>query len=147
MNKSFNGKIVIEGKQRKGQELLSTVIKNNNSPVVTTTPDFNTASTTDEELIKGIDKDGDTYYFRGAVEDNYVKIDGLKWSNDDGSYHTTGEDMLFRIVRINGDGTIRLITDGSVGTSKFNETYNNEKYAGYTYDNSEPNKQDGTSSK
>ena len=191
-NKSFSGKIVIKGNQEEGQKLLSTVIKNNNSPIVTTTPDF-TNPTTYEELIQGIDEDGETYYFRGAVEDNYVKINGLKWTSDAKVYtngvngttgimltnktleaaekecnqyyedygyssteecildiqesgHLSGEDMLFRIVRINGDGTIRLITDGDVGESKFNENTYEEKYVGYTYDNSEPNKQDGASS-
>ena len=46
-----------------------------------------------------------------------------------------GDSMLFRIVRINGDGTIRLISDGPIGTSAYNTTYNSHKYAGYTFDN------------
>ena len=54
--------------------------------------------------------------------------------------------MLWRIVRINGDGTIRLVADGSIGTSKFNTSNSNEKYVGYTYDNSKANVQDGTDS-
>ena len=60
--------------------------------------------------------------------------------------HASGEDMLWRIVRVNGDGTIRLIADGAIGNSKFNEDYDDEKYVGYTYDNSSPNVQDGTNS-
>ena len=41
--------------------------------------------------------------------------------------------MLFRIVRINGDGTIRIVTDEPIGTSMFNKQYDSEEYAGYTY--------------
>ena len=132
MNKSFKCKITVEGNQEKSADLLSTVIKNNNSPIVEATPDFNTTATTDEGLIKGIDDDGETYYFRGAVEDNYVKIGDME--------------TLWRIVRVNGDGTTRLISDEIVGNSAFNTSFNNEKYLGYTYDNSAPNVQDGTSS-
>ena len=40
---------------------------------------------------------------------------------------------LFRIVRINGDGTIRIVADESVGLSQFNENDNLEEYVGYTY--------------
>ena len=159
-------------------KLADKILEDN--PVNTNKPDFNTTATTDEGIFRDVDDDGDTYYFRGAVEDNYVKIGDLKWSNTrymdydniddanlecDSSYssygfssaeeckeevlirgHEAGEDMLWRIVRINGDGTIRLIADGLVGTSRFNSSYNNEKYVGYTYDNSAPNVQDGTNS-
>ncbi len=142
--KEFSGKIVIYGNEEKSEILLSEQIKKNN-PISEDKPDFGQVAKTDEGLIKDVDDDGDTYYFRGAVEDNYVKFNGLKWSNND-EYHTTGDDMLWRIVRINGDGTIRLIADGSIGESAFNENYEDEKYAGYTYDNSKANVQDGENS-
>ncbi len=60
-----------------------------------------------------------TYYYKGAVENNYVKF----------------ADKVFRIVRINEDGTIRLITQDSVASQKFNSTSTtyNEMY----YTNSE----------
>ncbi len=132
MNKSFKCKITVEGNRERGAELLSTVIKNNNNPIIVEEPDFNITATTDEGLIKGIDDDGDTYYFRGAVEDNYVKIGDME--------------LLWRIVRVNGDGTIRLIADEVVGESSFNINRDNEKYVGYTYDNSKPNVGDGTPS-
>lgn len=57
--------------------------------------------------------DKPTYYFRGYVENNYVKF----------------ADRLWRIVRINGDGTIRLVLDGSIGNYKFNEN----KKSGFTH--------------
>ena len=47
-----------------------------------------------------------TYYFRGIVNDNYVRFANMDW----------------RIVRINEDGTIRIILDDSIDTNtyKFN---------------------------
>ena len=127
----FHGKLILNYKQAEGYTKLSDKILENN-PVNINKPDFNTVATTDEGVFEDVDADGETYYFRGAVEDNYVKIGNM--------------DMLWRIVRINGDGTIRLISDEIVGNSEFNTSSDNEKYVGYTYDNSAPNVQDGTSS-
>ena len=59
---------------------------------------------------------GTTYYFKGAVTNNYVKF----------------ADNIFRIVRINEDGTIRLITQNNVISNQefnsTNNTYNNMYY-------------------
>ncbi len=146
MGTTFKARIKLEGygKKQKEKVLLSQIIKDNNSPIKEDKPDFSTAATEDEGLIKDIDDDGDTYYFRGAVENNYVKFKGLTWAESDGYYHNAGDDMLWRIVRINGDGTIRLIADGSIGESVFNENMNNEKYVGYTFLDDEGNVQDST---
>ena len=43
------------------------------------------------------DDDGKTYYYRGSVSSNYVKFGGYYW----------------RVIRVNGDGTIRMIYDGT----------------------------------
>lgn len=48
---------------------------------------------TEEGLISTIDNQGNTYYFRGVVNNNFVKL---------------GNNM-FRVVRINGNGTVRLV--------------------------------------
>jgi len=58
-----------------------------------------------------------TYYFRGAVDNNYVSFANNTW----------------RIVRINEDGTVRLIKQDSIGTSKFNSSSNDAAYVGYMY--------------
>ena len=91
------------------------------------TPDFSQIATTDEGVFKAQDDDGDTYYWRGAVTNNYVKFAEKYW----------------RIIRINGDGTIRLIyqganatatgTNAQIGTSLFNSNYNNNMYVGFKY--------------
>ena len=43
------------------------------------------------------------------------------------------EDILWRVVRINEDGSTRLITDFPVGSSAFNINYNDNAYVGYMY--------------
>ena len=58
-----------------------------------------------------------TYYFRGAVENNYVSFASNTW----------------RIVRINEDGTVRLIKQDSIGNSVFNTNYSDNAYVGYMY--------------
>ncbi len=65
---------------------------------------------------------GTSYYFRGEAKNNYVQFANKIW----------------RIVRINGDGSIRLVLDGDIGTSEFNTEYQGYKYVGYTYDNGTP---------
>ena len=109
--------------------------------VYTYTPDFTKSacdSSTCESHEKGIfemtDDDGTSYYYRGSVENNYVYFANRYW----------------RIIRINGDGTIRMIYDGTtahtngevsedrqVGISQFNTVYNNNMYLGYMYTSGE----------
>ena len=95
------------------------------------TPDFSRVATTDEGVFKAEDDWGTSYYFRGAVENNYLKFAGYYW----------------RIIRINGDGSIRIIYDGTsahangesssdrqTGTSTYNSSNYNYSYGvGYTY--------------
>ncbi len=52
-------------------------------------------------LFNAIDDDGTSYVFRGNVNNNWVKF-GKDGDND----------LYWRIVRINGDGSIRLIYNG-----------------------------------
>jgi len=73
------------------------------------------------------DDDGMSYYFAGAVDNNWVRFAGYYW----------------RIVRINGDGTIRIIYNGpttdqtgettQIGVSAFNNLANDNAYVGYMY--------------
>ena len=60
-----------------------------------------------------------TYYFRGNVENNYVSFAGFTW----------------RIVRINEDGTIRMVMANGINSNAniaFNSNYNNYTYMYYT---------------
>ena len=58
-----------------------------------------------------------TYFFRGPVTNNYVSFAGDLW----------------RIVRINEDGTIRLIKQTNYANSAYNTTINNRMYVGYMF--------------
>ena len=60
-----------------------------------------------------------TYYFRGNVTNNYVSFAGFTW----------------RIVRVNEDGTIRIVMQDGINSNAyiaFNSNYNNYTYMYYT---------------
>ena len=85
----------------------------------------------DKGLYQNVDDYGTTYYYRGNVKNNNIYFGGVYW----------------QIVRINGDGSIRLIYNGTTknatGTEqsinnkmyKFNSKYNDPAYVGYMYGN------------
>ncbi len=93
-------------------------------------PNFSIAATTDEGVYQTTDDYGTSYYFRGAVKNNYVKFAGFYW----------------RIIRVNGDGTLRIIYDGTeahsnedtsndrvISNSAYNIGNSDAKYVGYMY--------------
>ena len=119
----------------KTSKVVSTAL--GNIDVNTYTPDF-TKSACDDSRCKShekgiyetIDDDGTSYHYRGSVENNYVKFAGYYW----------------RIIRINGNGSIRVIYDGTVAhdngeqsedryfvRSPFNPSSNDNMYVGYMY--------------
>ena len=91
------------------------------------TPDFSKIATTDEGLFMAEDDEGESYYYRGAVKNNYVSFAGFIW----------------RIIRRNGDGSIRIIYSGkstsdtgdavTIGNSQFNSKFWDPTYVGYKY--------------
>jgi len=104
---------------------------------------YNQSELESDKSEKGLyqmeDADGTSYYYRGSVQNNYVYFGGYYW----------------RVIRINGDGSIRLLyagtksnatgndlnmklTDASLGytnktTSAFNAIRTNPGYVGYMY--------------
>ena len=105
---------------------------------------FTSISERNERVLNTAPDDyGTSYYYRGNVLDNYV----------------TFADKTWRIVRINGDGSIRLVLDdvakdssGNVIKTVFNTRDNDNAYVGYmygtagstTYDAAHENKNDST---
>ena len=84
------------------------------------------------DIYQAQDDDGTTYYFAGNPDDNWVSFAGHYW----------------RIIRINGDGTIRLIYSGTgspaitgtgtqIQSSAFNNSQNASYFVGLKYDNSQ----------
>ena len=124
----------------KTSKTVTTVL--GNIEVNSYTPDFTRSACDDESCEsheKGIyettDYDGNpTYYYRGSVENNYVKFAGYYW----------------RIICINSNGSIRMIYDGTsahengessddrrYGISAFNSNYDDNMYLGYMYTSGE----------
>ena len=102
-------------------------------------PDFSKGCpTSNNDSCSGVykmadDSNNDSYYFRGEAKNNYVKFGKGTIKNN-----TEQQDLIWRIVRINGDGSIRLVLDSDIGKSKFNTNYFERKYVGYTYGNNSP---------
>ena len=149
---SFAGNISAEAYQGKlGADYTLQRLHSLNSSIVldtSKTPDFSTVSgnngvkrslddgstiaSNQGDGTKGIysakDDFGTSYYFRGTVENNYVKFANYYW----------------RIIRINGDGSIRMIYAGTtahangtmnddviIGNSEYNTNTNDNTYVGY----------------
>ena len=100
-------------------------------------------NTTEALLASTEDDYGTSYYFRGAVKNNYVQFANKCW----------------RIVRVNGDGSVKLVLhndntsgssspcssannsdtaafarySGSTYKTKFNSSYNDNAYIGFMY--------------
>jgi hypothetical protein len=154
----FSGKIVVneagtgdipilppDGWENAATGTLLAGIKSNYSTATSTlTVPGQQISTSDEVVLSSTEDDyGMSYYFRGAVENNYVVFANMCW----------------RIVRITGDGSIKLTlynynsdkenaenpcsvsgTDlafarysGTTYTSAFNSSSNSNKYIGFMY--------------
>ena len=93
--------------------------------------DFDEPATTAEGIFEMEDDYGTSYYYRGAVTNNYVKFAGFYW----------------RIIRVNGDGSLRIIYDGTQAHANganssnrfiktgqaYNSSYNDNKYVGWMY--------------
>ena len=120
-----------------------TILANNKVKAPITTPGA-TISTASEALLASTEDDyGTSYYFRGAVTNNYVEFANKCW----------------RIVRVGGDGSVKLILhndnttgaanpcdaannsasaafarySGTTYTSAFNSSYNDNAYVGFKY--------------
>ena len=226
-NKSFRSKISVSVGQHitsQGNSLASLILSDaeENNYLKNETPNFESPIVDGEYgLYSAVDDLGTSYYFRGDVENNYVKLGKIEvektityytlqweyWSEDFSKNYTDTisteftsieqcnkyayesseikeiteqmnkvngtswatwcsesrtenitetEPMYWRIVRINGDGSVRVVYDGStpvvngtahnasIGNSPYND-YNitknsyDGKYFGYTYDTNEAN--------
>lgn len=80
-----------------------------------TNPNFNNIADTNEGMFKMADTYGTSYYFRGAVDNNWVLFADYYW----------------RIVRINGDGSIRLIYSGTTAPTEEEKVIIPEDKASY----------------
>ena len=136
MDASFNGTVSADANQ--GKLPITTAeeqLVNLGLTVSSGTPNFTKTSIADgtNGIYSAKDDLGTSYYFRGNVTNNYVKFANKYW----------------RIIRINGDGTIRMIyagtsahangyndsstNDMSIGKSAFNSSSDDNTYVGYMF--------------
>ena len=132
MGKQLSGTLFItEGTEDPNKTLYnqllvdkSTVLTRTNFSKVLTDNNTNTLYTSTEDSKT-------VYYFAGNATDNWVKF-GKNASN---------QDLYWRIIRTNSDGSVRLLYHGTsttaenayIGESAFNSRYNDIAYVSYMY--------------
>ena len=178
--KAFTGKIYVTNHSCSTSEIPGyyTILANNGGEVAIKakgSPNFSTTATTNEGMYAAQDDLGDSYYFRGAVDNNWVKfgkgaycmynnnvveyvendgtnvftrwvssaeecvstyvctntfeefsvvgLDSTTCSNFGGTLSNTKAtydnlDIYWRIIRINGDGSIRMIYTGTTAPTE-----------------------------
>ncbi len=154
LNKTWLGKIVVvsnaaeepapNGWYEAGSGTLLAALRDSNTLKTPITTPGAAISTASEALLASTEDDyGTSYYFRGAVKNNYVQFANKCW----------------RIVRVGGDGFVKLILhndnkagaanpcasannstsaafarySGTTYTSAFNSSYNDNAYVGFKY--------------
>ena len=144
LNKTWKGKIVVSVVAAEYVPTLSEAILAKNEVKAPITTPGAAISTASEALLASTEDDyGTSYYFRGAVKNNYMEFANKCW----------------RIVRVGGDGSVKLIlhNDNNAGVanpcdaannstsaafarysgttykSAFNSSYNDNAYVGFKY--------------
>ena len=92
--KEFNGTISVDDELVKKNYFADLILTLNNISFEPKTP-LGQATTDIEGLIKKDEESGTSYYFRGNVKNNWVKFADVYW----------------RIVKINPDGSVKLVSD------------------------------------
>ena len=133
-NKVFKSKVVVDAvaTETAMDKIIASVDTTGKCPTINSDGTVNVTGdeATDGYVCSASDAYGTSYYYRGNVTNNYVKF----------------ADKYWRIIRINGDGTVRVIYDGTsahangesstdrqIGTSAFNSNYDDNMYVGYMY--------------
>ena len=157
LNKTWKGSVVVSAVAEtklptwdnpEDGTLLAAIKRDNTVKSPTTTPGSAVSSSTEALLASTQDDYGTSYYFRGAVTNNFVEYANMCW----------------RIVRVTGDGSIKLVLynyngltsinntpssstpcnvtgndyalaryEGDAYNSEFNSSYNDNAYVGFMY--------------
>ena len=132
MGKKLSGTLFItEGTEDPNKTLYNQLLVDKSA--VLTRTDFSTVYTSNntKTLYTSTENGTTVYYFAGNATDNWVKF-GKNASN---------QDLYWRIIRTNSDGSVRLLyhgtsttaTDAYIGESAFNSSYNNIASVSYMY--------------
>ena len=126
LNKTWKGKIVVSVVAAEYVPTFAeTILANNEVKAPITTPGAAISTADEAEFASTEDDYGTSYYFRGAVTNNYVEFANKCW----------------RIVRVGGDGSVKLIlhNDNTAGVANPCDSANNSasaafaRYSGETY--------------
>lgn len=106
-NVIFYGNVSLKGEQITGYNLKTLILGEGNSNVLSNTPTLNKTYSAAGDSIglyasTDTDSGNPTYYFRGNVKNNYIYFAKYLW----------------RIVRINEDGSIRLVLQNGINGGK-----------------------------
>ena len=126
LNKNWSGKIVVVSSASNEPTFAETILANNEVKAPITTPGAAISTASEALLASTEDDNGTSYYFRGAVTNNYVEFANKCW----------------RIVRVGGDGSVKLIlhNDNPTGAANPCDAANNSasaafaRYSGTTYE-------------
>ena len=132
MGKKLSGTLFItEGTEDPNKTLYNQLLVDKSTKLTRT--DFSKVLTDNNTntLYTGVEDSKTVYYFAGNATDNWVKF-GKNASN---------QDLYWRIIRTNSDGSVRLLyhgtsttaTDAYIVTSAFNSSYDNIAYVSYMY--------------
>lgn len=99
-NKEYSAVIKVKEEKPTIKTFAQTILDDNAVSNATLSTIGSEVASLDEGLISDIDDYGSTYYFRGDIKTNYVDF----------------ADQMWRIIRINGDGTVKLILNGTTDT-------------------------------
>ncbi len=133
---------ILANEYQSSPEVAIKKIEAKGTPDLSKTAPISADDLSDKGLYKSEDDYGNTYYYRGKVNNNNVYFAGFYW----------------QIIRINGDEAIRLLYNGTsnsanknesnIGGSNFNGDFYAEGSAGYmygldntTFDNANKNEQ------
>ena len=94
----INFTLSVEKASKEDPNFSQIILNNNSINKETKTKVGEQVAVTDEGLIMDIDDNGNTFYFRGNVVNNYVEFAGKIW----------------HIVRINGDGTVKIVLNDNI---------------------------------
>ena len=138
MGKLLSGKIFIT--KASNPTLASKLLEDN--PTISTRSDFSTPFTTNtaNTLYKATENGTDVYYFAGQDTTSTPINNWVKFGKN-----SSNQDLYWRIIRTNADGSIRLLyhgtstaaTDAYIEQSAFNTNDDSPKYVGYMYGNSD----------
>ena len=144
MGKELSANIYIESGTEKPILLSEAILRDN--PTISERTDFsvtNVSNTTGTIYKTNKTEDGsDVYYYSGNTTKNWIKFGDFYW----------------KIIRTNEDGSVRLLYSGTspdtiiatIGSSVFNNNYDDAMYVGYMYgtsgslENNRTNENDST---